>query len=171
MSDPVSNLLPEGGVVRESLWDAFRRSGHAMTLDEARSYDLTKYSYVLLTDLSAIFIQSLISTAADDGSTCFHDANGKRFLFAIGGVFSGALLGGEGAPDNGLGSDGNVYLDVDTARLYTKVSGVWQSGIIIKGEDGVQSSDNSVTDIIALSRAEYDALSPPDETTFYIVID
>lgn len=37
--------------------------------------------------------------------------------------------------------------------------------------DGVQSSDGSVTDIIALSQSEYDALSPPNASTFYIVTD
>ena len=36
---------------------------------------------------------------------------------------------------------------------------------------GVQSSDSSVTDIVTLTQAEYDALSPPDATTFYIVTD
>lgn len=36
------------------------------------------------------------------------------------------------------------------------------------GTDGVQSSDNSVTDIITLTQAEYDLLTP-DPTTFYII--
>lgn len=41
----------------------------------------------------------------------------------------------------------------------------------LPGTDGVQSSDNSVTDIIALSQSAYDALSPPNASTFYIVTD
>lgn len=39
----------------------------------------------------------------------------------------------------------------------------------LDGSDGVQSSDSSVTNIIALTQTEYDALSPPDDTTFYII--
>lgn len=39
------------------------------------------------------------------------------------------------------------------------------------GLDGVQSSDGSVTDIIALTQAEYEALDPVSATTFYIITD
>lgn len=39
-----------------------------------------------------------------------------------------------------------------------------------RGSDGVQSSDASVTDIVAVTLAEYEALDPPDATTFYIVV-
>lgn len=39
------------------------------------------------------------------------------------------------------------------------------------GSDGVQSSDGSVTDILAMTQAEYDALDPVSATTFYIITD
>lgn len=39
------------------------------------------------------------------------------------------------------------------------------------GLDGVQSSDSSVTDILAMTQAEYNALDPADATTFYIITD
>lgn len=42
-------------------------------------------------------------------------------------------------------------------------------GVGVDGADGVQSSDSSVTDIIALTQAEYDLLDPPDASTFYII--
>lgn len=37
------------------------------------------------------------------------------------------------------------------------------------GSDGVQSSDDSVTDIVAITQAAYDLLDPPNASTFYII--
>ncbi len=66
--------------------------------------------------------------------------------------------------------------DDEDAVYYRWLGMVWSDPfpVAIPGDaalDGVQSSDGSVTDIIALSQAEYDALSPPNASTFYIVTD
>ncbi len=62
------------------------------------------------------------------------------------------------------------------AALYSKVSntsGDWSQPAYITADTvaGVQSSDNSVTDIRAMTQAEYDALDPVSVTTFYIITD
>lgn len=35
------------------------------------------------------------------------------------------VLSGSGAPDNSTGSDGNLYVDLDTGDIYEKISGAW----------------------------------------------
>ena len=45
-------------------------------------------------------------------------------------------LFGNGAPDNSLGVDGDVYLDDDTDDLYNKVDGVWVYQTNIRGATG-----------------------------------
>lgn len=45
-------------------------------------------------------------------------------------------LFGNGAPDNSLGVDGDVYLDDDTDDLYNKVGGVWVYQTNIRGATG-----------------------------------
>lgn len=46
-----------------------------------------------------------------------------------------------GAPSNGLGSDGDIYIDSDPANLYYKVSGVWVLQGSIAGADGSNGVD------------------------------
>lgn len=76
---------------------------------------------------------------------------------------------------------GFIFLSVSPApwTLYAKLSadeGDWDAGFVVEGaqgapgNDGVQSSDDSVTDIVAMTQAEYDALTP-NPTTFYIITD
>lgn len=55
-------------------------------------------------------------------------------------------------------------------------SGDWSAPIYLTGApggdgaDGIQSSNNSVTNVITITQAEYDLLDPPDATTWYILI-
>lgn len=62
--------------------------------------------------------------------------------------------------------------------LWRKVPSGWEGPYLFRGGDGgdgedgldgVQSSDGSVTNILALTQIEYDALSPAHPTTFYII--
>lgn len=62
------------------------------------------------------------------------------------------------------------------AALYTMGgggSGDWSDPAYITADTvaGVQSSDSSVTDIRAMTQAEYDALDPVSVTTFYIITE
>lgn len=47
-----------------------------------------------------------------------------------------SFLQGSGAPDNGLGVDGDTYLDVATDNIYLKSSGTWSVTGNIKGDTG-----------------------------------
>ncbi|MDQ0139662.1 hypothetical protein [Cupriavidus necator] len=49
----------------------------------------------------------------------------------------GAVLTGTGAPDNGIGNNGDYYLDTSTWTLYgPKVDGVWPAGVTLTGQTG-----------------------------------
>lgn len=50
-----------------------------------------------------------------------------------------SILHGSGAPGNGLGDDGDYYIDSTGSMLYgPKAGGVWPAGISIKGDKGDQ---------------------------------
>jgi hypothetical protein len=52
------------------------------------------------------------------------------------GANGAAWLSGSGAPDSGLGNDGDYYLDTATSDVYNKSSGTWTFATNIKGETG-----------------------------------
>jgi hypothetical protein len=60
--------------------------------------------------------------------------------------------------------EGRVRYETDTDELVVFNGSTWNA---VGSGGGVQSSD--VTDIVVLSQAAYDALSPPDPTTLYII--
>lgn len=106
---------------------------------------------------------------------------------------------GTEVPSDSSGSNGDVYFRIVTESEETKVESVYQKEDIwiLKGEFGtgsgtwgsitgdiesqtdlmelvsffVKSSDNSIKDVIALTKAEYEALTEKDEDTMYFIID
>ena len=47
-----------------------------------------------------------------------------------------SILTGAGAPANGLGTNGDAYVDTATGDLYTKANGTWSKGSNLKGPKG-----------------------------------
>lgn len=86
----------------------------------------------------------------------------------------GAFAATDGAPSNADGSDGDFRIDINSPyALYYKEGGTWSTDGDISGPaglDGVQSLNNSVTNIIKVTQAEHDVLSPPDATTVYFIV-
>ncbi len=88
---------------------------------------------------------------------------------------------GEGADrDEYDGAEaGFIFLDLgDPWTLYIKETDAdadWDAGQVVKGPKGdpgnVDSSNGTVTDIIKISQAAYDALDPPAATTLYIITE
>jgi hypothetical protein len=78
------------------------------------------------------------------------------------------------APDAGF-----TFLRAETGydlAIYRKTVSGWDGPFYIRGEagtpgsSGIQSSNATVTDIIKITQAAYDALSPVDGTTLYIIV-
>jgi hypothetical protein len=61
--------------------------------------------------------------------------------------------------------EGRVRYETDTDELVVYNGSTWTG--VGGGGDTVESTD--VTNIVVLSQAAYDALSPPDATTLYII--
>lgn len=64
------------------------------------------------------------------------------------GASTGGGLNGSGPPDNGLGNNGDTYVDVDTGDLYVKYGDVWnivQGAPGGSGESGVGSPEGVVS--------------------------
>lgn len=100
-------------------------------------------------------------------------------------------LTGAGAPDAELGEPGDIYFDTETADVYQhEGTDGWQLIANLGGPEGppgsVDSVDGEAPDtegnvqlnavrsdmvrhIVMLSQAEYDALSPPDDSTLYLI--
>lgn len=59
--------------------------------------------------------------------------------------------------------DGNTVIRDNIGRRYEKIG---SPGTV----EAVVSPDGSVTDIVAITQAEYDELDPPHATTFYVIV-
>lgn len=73
-----------------------------------------------------------------------------------------------GIPGGARGNDGIMASIVPGANI--SVDDTDPANPVISA-DGVISPDNSVTAMVALTQAAYDLLSPPDPTTFYVIVD
>lgn len=67
---------------------------------------------------------SLIGADGDPGLNGSDGADGK------------SVLNGSGVPANGLGTDGDFYIDTSTYEIYLKTAGVWGSPVSLVGADG-----------------------------------
>lgn len=102
----------------------------------------------------------------------------KLSLVGIHPEFSGSIADRNAlspAPDTGT-----FFLRAEPGydlEIYRKTNVGWDGPFYIRGgagedgEDGIQSSNNTVTNMIKISQAAFDALSPPDATTVYIIVD
>jgi hypothetical protein len=55
-----------------------------------------------------------------------------------------SILNGSGAPSNGIGNNGDYYMDTDTTTVYgPKASGVWPSGQLLIGPQGSTGADGT----------------------------
>ncbi len=62
-------------------------------------------------------------------------------------VITADILFGAGAPDDGDGIDGQVYVDTDTDTVYKKASGHWSEQTNLRGDSGASFlSGNGVPD-------------------------
>lgn len=119
------------------------------------------------------------------GDNIRHTAQTRRFLEMLGQL---AALGiqpnafGDEPGDRDAYDDaaaGFIYLDVGTPwTLYIKLSAAnadWDAGQVVRGPVGatgpIDSSNNTVTDIVRITQAAYDVLDPPSTTTLYIMTE
>lgn len=75
-----------------------------------------------------------------------------------------------------LSVDGDGETDVWTLYIKETASpGDWGAGQEVRGPQGpsgkIDSSNDTVLNIISVSQADYDLLDPPDETTLYIITE
>jgi len=90
---------------------------------------------------------SLVSLTGADGT------NGKT------------ILSGSGAPDNGLGTDGDYYLDTPVSHLYgPKTAGAWGAYVDLVGPQGPPGPAASVTQSAVLSALD----DPTDGAVLYV---
>lgn len=77
----------------------------------------------------------------DTGATGAAGADGSDGADGTDGADGSDWLAGNGTPDNSLGADDDLYLDVDTGNVLRRASGTW--GLIgnIKGADGADGVD------------------------------
>ncbi len=71
------------------------------------------------------------------GATDFAHATSQDIAWAVkqiqllqangGGIIGGLFFYGHGLPDDSLGSNGDLYLNIDTGDLYGKENGSWLS--------------------------------------------
>ena len=63
----------------------------------------------------------------------------------VGGVGGGGaeILFGSGVPSNGLGADGDAYIDNSAGALYSKSAGTWSLEVSLKGADGSDGSNGA----------------------------
>lgn len=90
---------------------------------------------------------------------------------------------GEGAPDPGVGVDGDYYLDTAAITFYgPKTAGAWGTGTSLIGPQGATGPQGpqgeppegtvigtGISYIVAITQADYDALTTPDPTTLYVI--
>lgn len=48
------------------------------------------------------------------------------------------ILTGSGVPDNGIGTDGDLYINTDNSDVYSKEAGAWSLQLNIRGSQGAQ---------------------------------
>lgn len=64
----------------------------------------------------------------------------------IAGLNGTSFLQGSGVPSNGLGENGDSYLDIDTDDIYLKTAGSWAVTANIKGGSGLAILNNNIGD-------------------------
>jgi hypothetical protein len=85
----------------------------------------------------ADFIASLVGAKGDVGDAGPIGATGIQGSPGSNGVDGKTVLSDTGVPSNGLGTNGDFYLDTAASRLYgPKTSGAWGSGVTLVGATG-----------------------------------
>lgn len=153
---------------------------HVDAVGDVNSNDFEKARWLFVKATGALYRLDLAATASDDGDTVLIDNIGRRYIKSTSVVRinwdASGTLAGRAAYDGA--AKGFVYAVTDGADLViyvkeTATSGDWSNAFSWRGaagNNGVQSSNATVTDIIKLTQAQYDALVPPNATTFYIVV-
>lgn len=91
------------------------------------------------------------------------------------------VLNGTGAPGAGIGVDGDYYIDNNAPKsIYgPKTGGAWGSATSLvgpagqdgnDGQDGTDGTNGTNAVWTQITQAAYDALSPPDAGTLYVII-
>lgn len=148
-------------------------------ISDVNDNDFESARWIFVKASGALYRLDLTSGLADDGDGVLQDNVGRRYIKVTSTVAvdfddSGTLAN---RATHDAAAKGYVYAVTDGTDLviYIKksaTSGDWSSGFTWRGpagNDGVQSSNATVTDIVRLTQAAYDALVPPSATTFYII--
>lgn len=157
---------------------------HVDAVQDVRDNDFEQTRFLYVRTKAATYRLDLSSGAADDGDTVLRDNVGRRYLKVAGSGSAMAWdvqvddLAARAAYDGEEAGFSVLVADEGNGRsaVYERVGapGNWTDPAYLTGApgaDGVQSSDASVTDIRAMTQAEYDGLSPVSSTTFYIITD
>ncbi len=158
---------------------------HVDTVGDVQSNDFEQTRFLFVRSKSATYRLDLSSGAADDGDTVLRDNVGRRYLkipaAAATAFWDAAVddLAGRAAY-NGAAAGFVVFVaDVGDERAALYVMGAGGAGdwsdpfyyTGAPGNDGVQSSNATISDIIRITQAAYDALTPPDPQTLYVIIE
>lgn len=80
------------------------------------------------------------------------------------------VLSGHGVPDNAIGRDGSIYIDLDSSIMYLKTGGVWseiQSGGGGAGEILRYTTTGPTADGVLPTDLSHEAIAvKPDGSTF-----
>ncbi len=158
---------------------------HVDTVGDVQSNDFEQTRFLFVRSKSATYRLDLSSGAADDGDTVLRDNVGRRYLKI---PATAATVFWNAAVDDLAGRDafddeeaGFVVFVADTgderAALFVMGAGGsadWSPPFYYtgpQGDGGIQSSNATISDIIQITQAAYDALMPPHPQTLYVIIE
>ncbi len=175
MTNPIDAAFPaSGNGSRGEVVDLLKgRMPFVLTsATEAAGLELSGHRWLLVGTQRDFFELDASATGPANGTSLITDASGNLFARRSG-VAVTSLFNhyGSGAPSSGLGSDGQTYFNVANGDVYLKAAGSWGAAVgNLKGATGDISSDNSVSDMRAMSQAAYDAIGVKDPTTIYFIV-
>lgn len=101
--------------------------------------------------------------------TAAGDAVNKAQLDAVEGKQAAFDYRLKGNPSDGLGVDGQTYLNVLNGDTYLKENGSWGIPGSLRGM--IDSSNATVTNMIKVTQAAHDELDPPEPETVYLIVN
>lgn len=118
-------------------------TGFTTTFDPNKLYlAFVQSSSPILTLTSTNFIGKWFRVIGVNGNNGTNGTNGTNGLAGANGAAGNTILFGSGAPSNGLGTNGNFYIDTTAHVMYgPKASEIWPAGFSLVGPSGSSGLD------------------------------
>jgi len=110
---------------------------------------------------------SLVGPAGADGQDGTDGTNGTNGTDGVDGQDGNTIISGVGAPLDGIGNDGDYYIDISATEMYgPKIGGTWfGTPIQLQGQDGADGQDgNTILNGISAPNDSFDGV----DGDFYI---